>query len=96
MQVKGKQVKDYIIGDQIIDVKGVQLYSAVTTTNKLVTVLLVQKKDIEQATFISYNNLILENVNKIHPKYIEAVQSTNNIYLILEPITYLPLGYKEY
>ena len=24
------------------------------------------------------------------------MQSTNNIYLILEPITYLPLGYKEY
>ena len=70
MQVKGKQVKDYIIGDQIIDVKGVQLYSAVTTAHKVVSVLLVQKKDIEQATFINYNNLILENVNKIHPKYI--------------------------
>ena len=47
------------------------------------TVLMIEKKDMQQETFIAYNNLLSENQLQIHPQYIEAVQSANNIYIIV-------------
>lgn len=41
---------------------------------------------MQQETFVPYNNLLLENKDRIHPQYIEAVQSANNIYIITEKV----------
>jgi len=83
MSVKGKSIKDYILGESIRSEVDMQLLEGKQQQGKEVTILMVEKKNIDQQTFISYKNLLQENCRHIHPKYIEAIQSTNNIYLVL-------------
>jgi hypothetical protein len=45
---------------------------------------------------VSYNNVLAENVNGIFPKYIEVVQSANNIYIIIEKISRLDYNKDSY
>lgn len=86
MQIKGKQIKDYIIGDTLITYKDMNLLSGHKLNGAQITILMIDKKHLEQQHFVAYNNLLLENKAKIHPQYIEPIQSTNNIYLIVEKI----------
>jgi hypothetical protein len=45
---------------------------------------------------VSYNNVLAENVHGIFPKYIEVVQSANNIYIIIEKISRLDYNKDSY
>ena len=47
---------------------------------------MIDKKNLDQQLFVAYNNLLLENKSRVHPQYIEPIQSTNNIYLVLEKV----------
>lgn len=51
---------------------------------------------MQQETFVSYNNLLSENSNGIFPKYIEVVQSANNIYIVIEKISKLDYSKDSY
>lgn len=51
-----------------------------------VSILVIEKKKMQQETFVPYNNLLMENKDRIHPQYVEAVQSANNIYIITEKV----------
>lgn len=83
MHLKGKQIKDYVIGDVLVDFKDMHLLQGTKTNSQQVSILMIDKKNVEHESFLFYNNLLLENKFKVHPQYIEPVQSTNNIYIIL-------------
>ena len=51
---------------------------------------------MQQETFVPYNNLLSENNYKIHPSYYEAVQSANNIYIVIEKISKLDYSKDSY
>jgi hypothetical protein len=58
MSVKGKCIKDYILGDSVRSEVDMQLLEAKQQQGKEFTVLMVEKKNIDQQTFIAYNNLL--------------------------------------
>jgi hypothetical protein len=80
---KGKQIKDYLLGETLVALNDMHLLEGKRGSGLEVTVLMIEKKDMQQETFIAYNNLLSENQLQIHPQYIEAVQSANNIYIIV-------------
>lgn len=80
---KGKQIKDYLLGDALVALNDMHLLEGKRENGLEVTVLMIEKKNMQQETFIAYNNLLSENQLQIHPQYIEAVQSANNIYIIV-------------
>jgi hypothetical protein len=84
--LKGKQIKDYILGDTILAYNDMYLLEGRQKNGTDVTVLMIEKKNMHQETFVPYNNLLSENHSRIHPAYIEAVQSANNIYIVIEKI----------
>lgn len=88
-----KQIKDYIIGETISNYNDMNLMQGNMKNGTEITIIMVEKKNIQQETFVSYNNLLSENRHKIYPEYIQAVQSTNNVYLILEKI--IPIDYEN-
>ena len=51
---------------------------------------------MQQETFVIYNNVISENSKGIFPKYIEVVQSANNIYIVIEKISKLDYNKDSY
>lgn len=53
---------------------------------------MIEKKCMQQETFLLYNNLLADNKLAIHPKYIEVIQSANNIYIVVEKITKILAG----
>lgn len=62
------------------------------------SILVIDKKLVDQASFVAYNNLLQENRQRIHPEYIEPIQSTNNIYIVLEhlrPISGATISYRD-
>ena len=83
MQVKGKQIKDYIIGDVIVTYQNMHLLSGRTVKGQEISILMIDKSQMEQSTFVAYVNMLQENVHKIHPRYYEPIQSSNNIYVVL-------------
>jgi hypothetical protein len=87
---KGKQIKDYVIGETIIGYNDMHLLQGRRQNGSEVTILMIEKKNMQQETFVPYNNLISENKLRIHPAYYEVVQSANNIYIIVEKVTKLP------
>lgn len=98
MQVLGKQVKDYVLGEVIASYQNMHLLAARSTKARDVAILMIDKTQIDNSTFVGYLNILQENPNKVHPLYIEPVQSSNNIYIVLENIKKLedaPLPYLE-
>jgi hypothetical protein len=90
---RGKQIKDYVLGDTIVNFNDMNLLEGRRTTGLEVTVLMIEKKNMQQESFVPYNNLLSENKYQAHPNYIEAVQSANNIYIVVEKISKVPGGY---
>nr|BAJ97868.1 predicted protein [Hordeum vulgare subsp. vulgare] len=90
--LKGKKIKDYELGETLATHNDMHLLAAHMNNNKEVTVLMVERKSLQQDTFVAYNNIIMENQNQVHPAYIDAVQSANNIYIVVEKIERLPAG----
>jgi uncharacterized protein with PQ loop repeat len=86
MDVKGKQIKNYIIDEPLLVLKDMQLLSGHRQDSQPISILMIEKTHIEQSSFFAYNNLLQENKLHIHPKYGEPIQSTNNIYIILEQV----------
>lgn len=56
--VKGKQVKDYVMGEAIISGVDMQLVHTVKANQQHLVALVFDKKSLEQTSFIGYNNLI--------------------------------------
>jgi hypothetical protein len=52
-----------------------------------VSVYALDKKSVNIEHYVVYNNEILENSQGMYPLYIEVIQSTNFIYLILEKLS---------
>lgn len=82
--VKGKQIKDYIIGDTLVAMGDTTVLQAATAKGQRATLVMVEKKNMEQETFVQYNNLLAENTQGLHPRYLEVVQSAHNMYIVLE------------
>jgi hypothetical protein len=83
MHLLGKQIKDYTIDQPLMDTPDGHLLTAHKGNGQQVCVMMIEKKNLDQQLFVAYNNLLLENRSQVHPQYIEPVQSTNNIYLVL-------------
>jgi hypothetical protein len=47
---------------------------------------MIDKSQIDQPSFVAYVNILQENPNGVHPRYYEPIQSSNNIYVILEQL----------
>ena len=86
MQVKGKQVKNYIIGDVTVTYHNMHLLAGKTLKGQDISILMIDKAQMNQETFVSYVNMLQENVHKVHPRYYEPIQSSNNIYVVLEKV----------
>ena len=69
MEVKGKQIKDYIIGDVIVTYQNMHLLNGSTTKGQPISILMIDKSQMEQSTFVQYVNMLQENVHKVHPRY---------------------------
>lgn len=82
--MQGKQIKDYTVGSPILATKEMQLFEAKNSHQQLFSLIVIDKTRIEQSIFVDYHNLLLENTAKIHPRYVEPIQSTNNVYIVLE------------
>lgn len=90
---RGKQIKDYILGETLVNYNDMHLLEGRRAKGDEVTVLMIEKKCMQQETFLPYNNLLAENKLAIHPHYIEVIQSANNIYIVVEKITKIPAGF---
>ena len=86
MQVKGKQVKNYIIGDVILTYHDMHLLAGRTLQGHDISILMIDKAQMDQATFVAYVNMLQEDPHKVHPRYYEPIQSSNNIYVVLEKV----------
>lgn len=58
MQLKGKQIKDYIIGDVITQHQNMYLLTGTTTSNKPVSILMVDQSQVDQKSFVAYVNIL--------------------------------------
>lgn len=83
MHLKGKQIKDYVVGEPIATQQNGQLFQARHIKGRPLSILMLEKQHIDHNTFVAYNNLIQENTRKIHPEYVEPIQSNHNIYIVL-------------
>ena len=69
MQVKGKQVKNYIIGDVTLTYQNMHLLAGKTIQGQDISILMIDKAQMDQQTFVAYINMLQENVHKVHPRY---------------------------
>ena len=58
MQLKGKQIKDYIIGDVLTQHQSMFLLAGTTTNNKPVSILMVDQSQVDQKSFVGYVNIL--------------------------------------
>lgn len=69
MDLKGKQVKNYILGDVTITQHDMQLLSGTTTDHRPVSILMIDKHQLEQQSFVAYVNMLQENTHNLHPRF---------------------------
>lgn len=50
----------------------------------------IEKGRLDQNAFVQYHNLLVENKAGIHPRYVEPIQSSNNVYIVLEYLKPMP------
>ncbi|MCB0369050.1 MAG: hypothetical protein KDD45_06240 [Bdellovibrionales bacterium] len=60
------------------------------------SILMIDKGQLEQQSFVGYLNILQENRHKVHPRYIEPIQSTNNIYVVLERVRKVEEAHLDY
>jgi hypothetical protein len=90
---RGKQIKDYVLGETLVNLNDMHLLEGRRAKGDEVTVLMIEKKCMQQESFLPYNALLAENKLAIHPAYLEVIQSANNIYIVVEKISKLPGGF---
>ena len=70
MDVRGKQIKNYVIDEPLMMLKDTQLLSGHRQDGQPVSILMIEKAHLEQSSFVAYNNLLQENKLHIHPRYV--------------------------
>lgn len=83
---KGKLIKDYVVGESVATAGDCQLAEGRRTNGEQVMLLIMEKRNLETLSFLNYNNLLQENIQGVHPRYLEIIQSTSNVYIILEKL----------
>ena len=58
MDLKGKQVKNYILGDTTLSQHNMHLLAGTTTDNRPVSILMIDKHQLEQQSFVAYINML--------------------------------------
>lgn len=81
--MQGKQIKGYTVVAPILATKEMQLFEAKNSQNQMFSLVVIDKAKLEQSAFVDYHNLLSENTSGIHPRYVEPIQSTNNVYIVL-------------
>jgi hypothetical protein len=58
MNLRGKQIKDYVIGEVTVTQHSMHLMSGKTTKGQPVSILVIDKGAMEQTSFVSYVNML--------------------------------------
>jgi hypothetical protein len=68
-KLKGKMIKNYSLEDTIVKYEnGSELVHGFKDNKYKVSIYALEKKHIDQESYLYYNNAISENQNKIYPK----------------------------